>query len=564
MQLLKSIFSRFLRLIRIVLVVGIVCLVCFGVYRYFTYDIQILGVPQSESLVLPFYDSNNPTNHDPHRIGTASAEINMLFSGLVSLDDNSQVIPDIASRWDVSEDGTVYTFHLRDNVKFHDGKSVTASDVKYSFERAASPKLGSTTAPTYLGDIRGFAEYNSGEVGSLSGVRIIDPLTVEITIDAAKPYFLYKLTYPTSYILDATNVNQGDNWFLKPNGTGPYQLDSWEPGSYKFFRVNTDFYLPAAQIPNVILWMSDQSSQDLYEQNAIDVTSTWDIDRFMREDEPLHSELVTNQRMCTNFIVFDTTQPPFDDVHVRRAISMATNRDIFIEKIYRGRALPNTGVFPQGLPGFNENLKALPFDVSQAQAELKLSKYKSFEDLYFTNSGFADNVSRELGLFADMWRQGVGIKFTVQNLESDYYYDKVKSGFHGQMFDGGWCADYPDPENFADALFHTGSAQNESKYSNPKVDALLDAARTEQDVQKRIAQYQEAEQLIVNDAPVLFTATGTSYFLVKPYLKGYTFGASGDFHRDMRFEGKKWYLYKAALAWDYKYVTYWLSSLFEN
>jgi ABC-type oligopeptide transport system substrate-binding subunit len=113
------------------------------------------------------------------------------------------------------------------------------------------------------------------------------------------------------------------------------------------------------------------------------------------------------------------------------------------------------------------------------------------------------------------------VDITVENLEPNFYLDELYSGNHGQIFSSGWCADYPDPENFADVLFHTGSEQNLAQYSNPDLDKLLEQARTEPDVNKRMQMYQQAEQMIVDDAPVLFTTHGLSYVLVKPYVKGY-------------------------------------------
>ncbi len=117
--------------------------------------------------------------------------------------------------------------------------------------------------------------------------------------------------------------------------------------------------------------------------------------------------------------------------------------------------------------------------------------------------------------------KGYRVTITVENLEPDYYLDQVYSGNHGQLLSSGWCADYPDPENFADVLFHTGSSQNNGGYSNSELDTILETARVEQDVNKRIAMYQEAEQMIVDDAAVLFTTHSLSYQLVKPYVKGY-------------------------------------------
>ena len=134
------------------------------------------------------------------------------------------------------------------------------------------------------------------------------------------------------------------------------------------------------------------------------------------------------------------------------------------------------------------------------------------------------SVSHKEGVVA--FAQGLhalGVEITVENLEPNYFYEKILAGQHGQIFGGGWCADYPDPENFADVLFHSGSTQNTGEYSNPELDALLEKARVEQDVAKRIEMYQGAEQIIVDDAPVLFTTHSLSYQLVKPYVKGYVF-----------------------------------------
>ncbi len=122
---------------------------------------------------------------------------------------------------------------------------------------------------------------------------------------------------------------------------------------------------------------------------------------------------------------------------------------------------------------------------------------------------------------AQMWQQNLGVNITIENLEPDRYMDLVNSGQHGQLFSSGWCGDYPDPENFADVLFHTGAQENRGKYSNPELDAILDTARLEQDVSKRIQLYQQAEQIIVQDAPALFILNDMSYELVRPTVKGF-------------------------------------------
>jgi oligopeptide transport system substrate-binding protein len=241
-------------------------------------------------------------------------------------------------------------------------------------------------------------------------------------------------------------------------------------------------------------------------------------------------------------VVFDSSKPPFDDAKVRQAFSMAFDRQKYIEVVLRGQALPATGLYPPGLPGFNIALKGLPYDPEKARQLLAESKYggpAGLPDVVFTNAGFGSYVSGDVAALAQMWQQNLGVTITVENLDPNFFYDQIYAGNHGQIFDGGWCADYPDPENFADILFHSASAQNTGNYSNPALDALLEKARVEQDVTTRIATYQQAEQMIVDDAPVLFTTHSLSYQLVRPYVKGFAFTPiSISIERYMWLEGK--------------------------
>lgn len=483
-------------------------------------------VPLNQALVLEGGESTNPRDYDPAT--THGSGDKLAFSGLVSFDPKLTLMPDLAEKWESSADGTVYTFHLRANAKFHDGRSVTAQDIIYSWERAASPDLHSDTVLTYLGDIVGIQEMTTGEAKHAKGLVALDEHTLQVTIDAPKPYFLYKLTYPTSFIVDKANVESGDEWYRKPNGTGPYRLTKWKSFESIVYEANPDFYLGKPSIPYVVIQLYSGVGTRLYESNEIDLTgvSRYDADRFLDPTEPLHSELVTGVDLCTSYIVFDITRPPFDDVNVRKAFSMAFDRQRFIDVVLNGKALPANGLYPPGLPGFSLALKGLPYDPAQARELLKQSKYGGPEGLppiVFTDAGIGTYVSGDVAAMADMWQKNLGVRITVENIEPDYYYDQIYSGNHGQLISNGWCADYPDPENFADVLFHSGSSQNGGGYSNPQLDALLEQARVEQDVSKRIAMYQQAEQMIVDDAPVLFITHSLSYQLVKPYVKGYVF-----------------------------------------
>jgi oligopeptide transport system substrate-binding protein len=484
------------------------------------------GIPEEQALVYSGGESTNLREYDPAT--THGSGDKLAFSGLVSLDPRLNVTPDIAETWEVSEDGTIYTFHIRENARFHDGRAVTAEDFVYSWERAVSPQLGSDTASTYLGDILGVHEMMAGQADHISGLEVIDEHTLQVTIDEPKPYFIMKLTYPTAFVLDQANVESGEDWVHRPNGTGPYQLIEWQSGEYILYGANLEFYLNAPSIPYVIIKLFAGDSVRLYETGDVDVAgvSIYNADRFLDPAEPLHDELVSGVGLCTSYITFDTTQPPFDDINVRKAFSMAFDRELYIDVVLRGKALPAVGPYPPGLPGFSYDLKGLEYDPEEARALLQQSKYggpQGLPPIVYTDAGIGNYVNLDVAAMAEMWQQNLGVTITVENIEYDHFYDQIYSGNHGQLVSGGWCADYPDPENFADVLFHSGSNMNQGGYSNPQLDALLEEARVERDVTTRMAMYQEAQQMIVDDAPVLFTTHSLSYELVKPYLKGFVF-----------------------------------------
>jgi len=481
-------------------------------------------VPLNQALVLAGGESTNPREYDPAT--THGSGDKLVFSGLVSFDPQLNLTPDLAETWDVSADGTVYTFYLRENAFFHDGKPVTAQDVVYSWERAASPELASDTVLTYLGDILGVREVFAGQADHIAGLKIMDEHALQVTIDAPKPYFLLKLSYPTAFVLDNKNVESGDEWFREPNGTGPYKLIEWKRFEQMVYQANPDFYLAPPSIPYVVVKLFAGNSQRLYESGEVDIARVYSIERFLDPTEPLHDELLTGVDLCTGYVVFDVTQPPFDDKRVRQAFSMAFDRRKYIDVVLTGRALPAHGVFPPGLPGFNIGLNGLSYDPERARQLLAESSYggaASLPPIIFTDAGIGSNIGADVAALAQMWQQTLGVTIMVENLEPNFYYDKIYSGQHGQLFSAGWCADYPDPENFADVLFHSGSAQNNGGYASSVVDNLLEEARVEPDIAKRIALYQQAEQMIVEDAPVLFTVHWLSFQLVKPYVKGFQF-----------------------------------------
>jgi oligopeptide transport system substrate-binding protein len=479
-------------------------------------------MPLNQALVMAAGESSNLREYDPAT--THGSGDLLVFSGLVAFDPHLNLIPDLAESWDINSDRTVYIFHLRPDARFQDGRVVTAQDVVYSWERAALPLTKSDTVLTYLGDIVGVKEMHAGQSNSITGLKALDDHTLQVTIDAPKPYFLLKLTAAVALVVDKANIESGSGWVYRPNGTGPYKLVEWKHGERIVYQSNADFYLGEPHIPYVIYQIDQGDGQRLYESGKIDMTSVYSVDRFLDPSEPMHNELYSGVSLCTGYVAFDVTKPPFDDVKVRQAFSMAFDRQKYIDVVMNGHALPAIGLYPPGLPGFNPALEGLPFDPQRALQLLAESKYGGVSGLppiVFTEAGIGSDINLRTAALAQMWKQYLGVTITVENVEPDVYQDQLSSHHHGQLFNGGWCADYPDPENFADVLLHTGAQQNNGGYSNPKLDQLLESARMEPDVNKRIQMYQQVEQMIVKDAPVIFITNSLSYMLVKPYVKGF-------------------------------------------
>jgi oligopeptide transport system substrate-binding protein len=505
-------------------------------YDYYANDVAALlngmvfespvvnGVNRSQALFLSGGESTNPRDYDPATEHSSGDKL--VFSGLVSFNTALNLVPELAESWDVSADGTVYTFHLRTNARFHDGRAVVAQDVIYSWERAANPVTQSDTVLTYLGDIVGVAEMHNGKADHISGLKTLDNNTLQVTIDSAKPYFLFKLTMPVAFVLDQKNVESGSEWYRNPNGTGSYKLTRWDSFKLMVYDANQDFYLGAPSIPQIVVELFSGIDIRLYESGEIDMAGVYstDVARVLDPADPLHTDLYSGVNLCTDYVVFDITKPPFDDVKVRQAFTMAFDRQKYIDVVNNGVGILAKGLYPPALPGYNLDRQGLPYDPVQARQLLTESKYggpQGLPPIIFTDSGIGNSAGASVAAMAQMWQQNLGVTITIENLEPDRYYDLLYSGQHGQLFSGGWCADYPDPENFSDVLFHTGAQQNIGNYSNPALDAVLDQARLEQDVTKRIHLYQQAEEMIVQDAPALFIMHGVSYELVRQNVKGF-------------------------------------------
>jgi len=462
---------------------------------------------------------------------TSHTYVMQVFSGLARLDASLQPAPDLAERWEISNGGETYTFYLRKGAKFHDGKEVTAHAFKYSWERACSPSTGSQTAATYLGDIVGATEFLQGKANQISGVEVIDASTLRVTIDAPKAYFLSKLTYPTAFVVDQTNVQSGAEWWHKPNGTGPFRLKEWRQGEVLALEPNELYYQQAPKTRQVVFRLLAGMPMAMYEMGQVDVAPVFEdyIDRVTDRSGPFFKELDIFPELSLFYIGFNTHKPPFDDVNIRKAFCYAINKERIIDLTLKDTVTKAVGILPPGMPGYNERLSGLDLDIAQARSLIASSRYVSAANLppiVLTTSGWGGNIPTHLGAIIQDWQENLGVEVQVRQLEPEVFSYSLKDEADGLFFSG-WIADYPDPQDFLDVLFHTGAEYNTGHYSNPNLDKLLDGAAVEQDEARRLRLYQEAEQILLDEAACLPLWFGTNYVLIKPYVSGYHLNALG-------------------------------------
>ncbi len=475
----------------------------------------------------------DPITLDPAVAGDVESAtyIVEIFGGLVTLDPDLNIVPDLITELPtrenggISADGTVYTFHIRDDVFFHDRRPVTAEDVKYSWERALDPSTASTVSEFYLGDIVGARDKARGRAEEVSGIRVIDDRTLEVTIDAPKPYFLAKLTYPCAFVVDENEIEQNpNNWTRKPNGTGPFKLKEWKLGERIVLEANSDYHLGAPKVDEVRFLLAGGGLSS-YEAGDIDVSGVPldDTERIQDPSEPLNAEYQTSDSMSIFYIGFNVAREPFDDPKVRQAFAMSIDRKKINEVVLFNRSRVANGIMPPGLPGYNADSEALPYDPEGAKQLLAESKYggpDGLPEITIADSGGGATVGPIIEAVVAMWEENLGVTVSIEQAQSATFFADIDAGRY-QAFNVGWVMDYPDPEDILDIKFHSKSRLNDVRYSNPEVDRLLEEARTEQDAEKRYGLYQQAEQLIIQDAPWIPLFFGQDHVLIKPYVKDY-------------------------------------------
>jgi peptide/nickel transport system substrate-binding protein/oligopeptide transport system substrate-binding protein len=449
---------------------------------------------------------NDPVTLDPARIRDiySLAVAQQLFDGLVEFDHTLTISPALAQYWKSSRDGLTWTFTLRKGVKFHHGREVTAEDVVYSFTRILDPKTRSGAADLFV-NIKGAQEFRDGHASRVAGLAALDRHTVQVTLSEAFAPFVSVLAVGHAKIVPSELVEQqGDAFGTRPVGTGPFSFMRWDRGKEIVLAANPEYFNGAPKITRLVY--------RIFPGENFEATYS-EFQRGQLEDSPLPYRRIQFQpnqihvkrpMFSVRFYGVNRRIKPFDDKRVRQALIYAIDRTAVIDEVFLGRYLPARGILPPGTQGYNPKLRGYAYDPQRARGLLAEAGYPGGRGLppVAIWSSVKDRVMVE-HTHLKRYLEAVGFR-------PEFHYETDWPTFSRLLGDGklpvflyAWFADVPDPDNFLAKLFHSRSPRNFFGYANPAVDDLLAHARADTDLLRRVDLYRRAEQLIMDDAPII-------------------------------------------------------------
>lgn len=441
--------------------------------------------------------------------------IKSLFDGLMDYKPGTtELVPDLAESYTISEDGLVYTFKLKPGVKFHNGRELVASDVKYTLDRVVNPETQSPGAG-FFAAIDGFDAASAGEAAELSGVKALDDQTIEITLSRPDATFLHVMALNFAHVVPKEAVEEyGQDFGKHPVGTGAYEMTDWTLGQHVIFSRFDDYHIEGlpkldqitfevGQEPIVALLRLERGEIDIAGDGVppakfLEVTGNPEYDGSIVEGSQLH----------TGYISLNTQMAPFDNVKVRQAVNMAVNKDRIV-RIINGRAVPANQPLPPLMPGYDENYEGFKFDPDAAKALL-------------AEAGFADGFTTELYVantdpqprIAQAIQQdlsNIGIKAEIKSLaQANVIAAGGEKDQAPMIWSGGmaWIADFPDPSNFYGPILGCGGAVpggwNWAWYCNPELDKraiAADAMADPSQAEARIEEWKKIFTEIQDEAP---------------------------------------------------------------
>lgn len=467
---------------------------------------------------------SDPPTLDPAQATdtTSSSVIRQLFDGLVELDAELRVVPALAHRWSVSKDQKVYTFALRPGVKFHHGQELGAKDVKFSFERAARGKR-----PWVFEKIRGAREFIRGQAGEIGGIRIVDDLTVEVSLEKPFAPFLYLMAYDAASVVPREEaLRRGAEFASRPVGTGAFRLHAWRRDDQVVLEAFREHFRGTPRVDRIVFRVipAEITRFNEYKTGNLDWT---DIPtghcRAVQRDPAFRGQVAIWPILGTHAVRFNVERAPFTDRRLRLAVAHALDPTAVVQGLLEGCVVAGKGILPPSIPGYNPAVLGIPFDREKAKRLLAEAGFQGGKGLSPVTFHFnTSDLNQRIAELIQSNLKEVGISVELRRLDWAAHIKLVDEG-GAMFFRQGWIADYPDPENFLTVLFHSrnlGAAGNTSRYRNPAVDRLLDEADLMPPGPGRFKKYAEAEQLIIADAAWVSLYHYASRALIRPGING--------------------------------------------
>lgn len=461
------------------------------------------------------------------------------FEGLLNLDTNEKPVAGVAEKWDVSKDGLTYTFHLRKNAKWSDGKPVVASDFEYAWKRALDPKTASDYA-YQLYYLKNGEAYNGGKAtADTVGVKATDDYTLEVTLENPTPYFLSLMSFPTYYPLRKDVVDGHSDWATKPETyitNGAFKLQSYKPKDSLTFVKNTNYWnAKNIKLDTLKYTVLDQETSYLSAFQAgqvdiIDAPPTEQIPTLLKNGTAKSYVNLGTYYYSFNLAKDGTgmdanTKKAISDVKVRQAISLAIDRTSLVKNVTKAGQIPSTTFVPKGIIINGKEFKNKQYykpqgDVAEAKKLLAEAGYANGAnfpklEIMYNNGQGHQSIAEAI---QNMLKTNLNIDVTLRSVERKVQLDDTTKHNY-VMARNGWIADYADPMTFLD-MWVTDGGNNVAGYSNPDYDKLIAAAKAETNPTKRTADLHQAEDILMKDMPIIPLYEYNTISCQKSYVKG--------------------------------------------
>ena len=503
--------------------------------------------------IAPVLGASDITTFDPALAYDASSisAIQMVFTGLVQLDDKFQIRPQLAQSWQQTPDGLTWTFRLKPHLKFSDGSPLTSADVIYSIDRALQPTTKSTIAPIYLDLIRDSDKLLGGRIQTLINDSLMapDPNTVVIQTNKKAAYFLAMLTYPCSYIvekklIDVFGANFTDH-LMSGGGAGPFRVTQYIHGKEIDFAPNPNYYNTLPQLQRVVFpfYPQAEAAYQAYQDGRVDYTGV-PIANFSNDKKRADFHQVP--QLWINYYTMNYLVKPFDNIHIRQAFSLAIDKTAIANNVWQGTVIPTNHIVPLGMPGYNPTLTgpdgtpSLKGNPDRARALLQQglqeegwSSTAQMPTIKLTYAMGVSNFDQEVRALIGVWQSVLGVTVKANPIDYNTLLDEVTAATNNPQgiafWSLAWVAEYPDPQDWLTRQFDRGVPNNSMNYgqnssSNASrqqaIQSQLENADANFQQDARIQVYQKAEQQLVNNVAWMPMEQVTNVYLLKPYVIG--------------------------------------------